>query len=50
MTRSIVAFAVIAAACGSAAIPRRFENDYEAARVEAKRQNLPLAVEVWAPW
>ncbi len=50
MTRSILALAVVAVACSSATVPHRFENDYEAARIEAKRQNLPLAVEVWAPW
>lgn len=49
MTRSVVAIVLVA--CGSASVAnQRFENDYAAARLEAKQRHLPLAVEVWAPW
>ena len=51
MTRTLV-FAMVALACSSATAvgPRRFENDYAGARLEATQRHLPLAVEVWAPW
>jgi hypothetical protein len=51
MRTTIVAVAILSA-CGSAAVekPARFDNDYAAARAEAQRRHLPLAVEVWAPW
>lgn len=26
------------------------ENDYEAARAQAKQRHVPLLVEIWAPW
>lgn len=26
------------------------ENDYEAARTQARARHVPLLVEVWAPW
>ena len=52
MTRSLLAvLAVSAVACSSARpVVRHFDDDYEAARLEAMRSKLPLAVEVWAPW
>jgi len=51
MRTTIVAVAILGA-CGSAAVEKsaRFDNDYAAARAEAQRRHLPLAVEVWAPW
>jgi len=30
--------------------PRVFDDDFEAARTEAKRRNVPLFVDAWAPW
>jgi hypothetical protein len=50
---SVVASLVSCSAGGPAAsraVIHRFEDDYEAARLEAVRSKLPLAVEVWAPW
>jgi|1185.fasta_scaffold143077_2 hypothetical protein len=47
----IVSAAVSLVSCSSGkAVVHRFEDDYEAARLEAVRSKLPLAVEVWAPW
>ncbi len=34
----------------AAAGPRFLEDDYDAARAEARARRLPLVVEVWAPW
>jgi len=51
MRRLAVTAAVAAFACSaSRATVYHFDNDYEAARVEAQRAHLPLVVEVWAPW
>jgi hypothetical protein len=55
MTRLLLAALTTSAiACGSAppSAPtvQRFDDDYEAARLAASREKLPLAVEVWAPW
>jgi len=51
MTRSAFVVVLCALACGSASNPvSRFDNDYEAARLQAAHSQLPLAVEVWAPW
>jgi hypothetical protein len=50
----LVSAAVSLVSCSSGssgkAVVHRFEDDYEAARLEAVRSKLPLAVEVWAPW
>jgi hypothetical protein len=52
MRSAIVLLAAVA--CGSSTTTvdhhPRFENDYAAARADAKQRHLPLAVEVWAPW
>jgi len=51
--RSIAVLAAMTVACGSSTTvepPARFENDYAAARAEATKRHLSLAVEVWAPW
>jgi hypothetical protein len=52
MTRSLFfAVAVTAVACsGPRPAVRHFDDDYQAARLEAMRSKVPLAVEVWAPW
>jgi hypothetical protein len=52
MQRSMIVTAVVAAiSCHSPrAVVHHFDNDYEAARAEAARAQLPLVVEVWAPW
>ena len=52
MTRSLLVVLAVSAVSCSRARPaaRQFDDDYEAARLEAMREKLPLAVEVWAPW
>lgn len=30
--------------------PRVYDDDFEAARAEAKRRNVPIFVDAWAPW
>ncbi len=34
---------------GKPAVPF-IENDYAAARAEAERRNVPLFIDMWAPW
>jgi len=52
MPRSpLVVLALAAVGCKSAPAPAVWiDDDYEAARLQAARSKLPLAVEVWAPW
>ena len=46
----LAALATSTLACGSPRTVARFDDDYEAARLQAVRSQLPLVVEVWAPW
>jgi hypothetical protein len=51
MTRSMYVILAAALACGPATTAvSRFDDDYEAARLQVVRSRLPLAAEVWAPW
>jgi hypothetical protein len=47
---ALTTLATLAIACNVTAPAAHFENDYAAARQVASQRNLPLAVEVWAPW
>jgi hypothetical protein len=49
-TALAVAAALAFASGAAAAAPRVVEDDYEAARAEAKRLGVPIVVDVWAPW
>ncbi len=51
LSRTLGALA-LAVALGStaAAAPPTIQDDYAAARAEAKRLGVPLVVDVWAPW
>jgi hypothetical protein len=46
----LAATALSMLACGSPRTVARFDDDYEAARLQAVRSQLPLVAEVWAPW
>jgi hypothetical protein len=46
----VAALVLVLASRAAAAAPRVVEDDYDAARAEAKRLGVPIVVDVWAPW
>ncbi|HYG66328.1 MAG TPA: hypothetical protein VD838_01665 [Anaeromyxobacteraceae bacterium] len=46
----LAATLLLAAAPATAADHGRIEDDYGRAVAEAKARNVPLVVDVWAPW
>jgi hypothetical protein len=49
MRRLVLAVALLVAGTASAKLPF-IEDDYTTAVTRAKAKNLPIFVEVWAPW
>jgi hypothetical protein len=50
MKRLLLALALVAIATSSSAKITFIENDYRAAVERAKKTNVPIFVEAWAPW
>ena len=53
MTPALLILALLAAPAAPTAAPRRLpfiEDDYARALADARAHELPLFVEVWAPW
>jgi hypothetical protein len=50
MHRPLLLAALLAAVPALAAAPARIEDDYASALAQARARNVPLVVDVWAPW
>lgn len=51
--RTLVAILALALAAPAVAAPRRLPfvaDDYQKALADARARNVPLVVDVWAPW
>jgi hypothetical protein len=46
----VVALLAAAPAHAGGSATRFVEDDYDAARVQAKARKVPIFIEVWAPW
>lgn len=49
MKRLLLALALVVAGTAHAELPF-LEDDYSAALAQAKKKNVPIFIEAWAPW